>query len=248
MEATQLPRWGTAEDARDEENRVVEARRLALEKEAEKIGAAVTDVAESGKGPLREEAEGGAGAAAGVGAPVAEGGAAADHAEVPDGRVAVDPSEDPLRAMEASLAVTEKMRVPDRSSLPSPASVLSNSASGTASMPFPSATNQSQDCPMSGDICRLSVDAIVNTTNERLDEQRGISGRIFRNAGPKIFEEVQRCAPEELPPLARQSLLTDVSSLCMQSSTPWSTAVMKNKRMLPKMLFTVATAHLCEFY
>ena len=184
MEATQLPRWGTAERREGRE----QGRRGAAPRPREggrKIGAAVTDVAESGKGPLREEAEGGAGAAAGVGAPVAEGGAAADHAEVPDGRVAVDPSEDPLRAMEASLAVTEKMRVPDRSSSPSPTSVLSNSASGTEACHFHQ-HRINVNSLWSGDICRLSVDAIVNTTNERLDEQRGISGRIFRNAPQNI--------------------------------------------------------------
>jgi O-acetyl-ADP-ribose deacetylase (regulator of RNase III) len=40
-----------------------------------------------------------------------------------------------------------------------------------------------------GDLCALVIDAIVNTTNERLTEKTGICGRVFQLAGPKLAQE-----------------------------------------------------------
>merc|ERR1712038_198450 len=40
-----------------------------------------------------------------------------------------------------------------------------------------------------GDLCSLQVDAIVNTTNERLADRSGISGRIFYLAGSELDSE-----------------------------------------------------------
>jgi O-acetyl-ADP-ribose deacetylase (regulator of RNase III) len=42
-----------------------------------------------------------------------------------------------------------------------------------------------------GDLCALSVDAIVNTSNERLNDKTGISGRVFYLAGPQLASAVQ---------------------------------------------------------
>lgn len=41
----------------------------------------------------------------------------------------------------------------------------------------------------SGDIASLSVDAVVNTTNERLNDRTGVAGRIFARAGPDLAGE-----------------------------------------------------------
>jgi len=43
-----------------------------------------------------------------------------------------------------------------------------------------------------GNLCDLAVDAIVNTTNERLNEQLGISGTIFQRAGPDLPVECMK--------------------------------------------------------
>lgn len=40
-----------------------------------------------------------------------------------------------------------------------------------------------------GDLCALKIDAIVNTTNERLTDKTGIAGRVFQLAGKKLGEE-----------------------------------------------------------
>ena len=40
-----------------------------------------------------------------------------------------------------------------------------------------------------GDLCGLAVKAIVNTTNERLTDRSGVSGRIFNLAGPELTRE-----------------------------------------------------------
>jgi ganglioside-induced differentiation-associated protein 2 len=54
-------------------------------------------------------------------------------------------------------------------------------------------------CPLlspsssSSDLVRLQVDAIVNTTNERLSDRSGVSGRVFKGAGPELVPELQRC-------------------------------------------------------
>jgi O-acetyl-ADP-ribose deacetylase (regulator of RNase III) len=41
-----------------------------------------------------------------------------------------------------------------------------------------------------GDISRLSVDAIVNSTNESLTERNPVSDRICARAGPALKEEI----------------------------------------------------------
>jgi O-acetyl-ADP-ribose deacetylase (regulator of RNase III) len=43
-----------------------------------------------------------------------------------------------------------------------------------------------------GDISRLSVDAIVNSTNESLTERNPVSDRICARAGPAFKEEIQQ--------------------------------------------------------
>ena len=40
-----------------------------------------------------------------------------------------------------------------------------------------------------GNLCDLSVDAVVNTTNERLNQRIGISAEIFKRAGPDLVAE-----------------------------------------------------------
>ena len=197
-EATGLPRWGSAEDARAEENRAAEARRLALEKAAEKVGATVTQVVEAAaeaEAAEAAEAEAGQDAAA---AAAAASSASRQRAASSDagGRTTVDPSEDPLGAMEASLAITEQVRAPPRgSTLLSKGEVASSASSAAHSIAVSHRINR-KIALWTGDICRLSIDAIVNTSNERIDDRRGLSGRVFRVAGAGMAEEVQRCAPE----------------------------------------------------
>lgn len=40
-----------------------------------------------------------------------------------------------------------------------------------------------------GDICKLGIDAIVNSSNETLNEMTGVSGEIFRAAGGQLEDE-----------------------------------------------------------
>jgi len=44
-----------------------------------------------------------------------------------------------------------------------------------------------------GDIRQLDVDAIVNSTNESMTDNTGISGSILEAAGPELVEEIGRC-------------------------------------------------------
>ena len=199
-EATGLPRWGSAEDARAEENRAAEARRLALEKAAEKVGATVTQVVEAAaeaEAAEAAEAETGQDAAAAAAASSASRQRAASSDA--GGRTTVDPSEDPLGAMEASLAITEQVRAPPRGSTLLSKGEVASSASSASSAAHSIAVSHRINRKIAlwtGDICRLSIDAIVNTSNERIDDRRGLSGRVFRVAGAGMAEEVQRCAPE----------------------------------------------------
>ena len=43
-----------------------------------------------------------------------------------------------------------------------------------------------------GQIWRLRVDAILNTTNESMMDQSGLSGMIHQHAGPQLAEEVMQ--------------------------------------------------------
>ena len=47
-----------------------------------------------------------------------------------------------------------------------------------------------------GDLCSLNTEAIVNTTNEALRDRTGISGQIFRRAGPDLVAEIQSTLEE----------------------------------------------------
>ena len=51
-------------------------------------------------------------------------------------------------------------------------------------------------CLWFGDMCRLRLDAIVNTTNERLDDTTGISGRIIKQSGSELHKELNATYPE----------------------------------------------------
>ena len=42
-----------------------------------------------------------------------------------------------------------------------------------------------------GDLCKLRVDAIVNSTNESVNEVNGLSERIVATAGREIYDEIQ---------------------------------------------------------
>jgi O-acetyl-ADP-ribose deacetylase (regulator of RNase III) len=42
----------------------------------------------------------------------------------------------------------------------------------------------------SGDISALQVDAIVNSTNESMNESNPVSDRIFQRAGSELKEEI----------------------------------------------------------
>ena len=44
---------------------------------------------------------------------------------------------------------------------------------------------------MHGDVCKLRVDAIVNSTNESVNEVNGLSERIVATAGREIYDEIQ---------------------------------------------------------
>lgn len=51
-----------------------------------------------------------------------------------------------------------------------------------------------------GDLCQLGVDALVNTTNEKLSDKTGICGRIFLHGGPELTRqcnEAENCPTGE---------------------------------------------------
>ena len=195
MEATTFPRWGSAEAARQEENDAREERRRQLEMEAEKVGAVVTEVVETtGNDFTKDESAGEHSEPTAEGSPATGGGGA--NSKSGGGRTIVNPVDDPLGAMEASLAITEKIHTnPSDNSLLPQSSSSSKGKKKTHGITICHRMNR-KICLWSGDICKLSIDAIVNTTNERLDDTRGLSGHVFRCAGPDMQGEIKRCAPE----------------------------------------------------
>lgn len=46
-----------------------------------------------------------------------------------------------------------------------------------------------------GDIKTLTIDAIVNSTNESMNDPNGLSGQILEAAGPELFNEISKMEP-----------------------------------------------------
>jgi hypothetical protein len=68
---------------------------------------------------------------------------------------------------------------------------LAGQTSASSRMPFDLTINQ-KIILWKGAITRLSVDAIVNTSNEPLTDVSGLAGEILREAGPELAAEVAR--------------------------------------------------------
>ena len=72
----------------------------------------------------------------------------------------------------------------------------------TAAVPFP--VNEELNFKLAlwqGDLTKLKVDAIVNCSNEDLNERSGVSGQLFAAAGPQLEEACSKlggCAPGDV--------------------------------------------------
>ena len=96
-----------------------------------------------------------------------------------------------------------------------------------------------------GDLCSLNTDAIVNTTNEALRDRTGISGQIFRRAGPDLVQRsraLSRKAAEQVLLWSRRAatFLQSISFILLVLD------IMKSIGKQQRTPFTVATEAPCS--
>ena len=197
IEAMNLPRWGSAELAQQEANDLLEKKQLEKERLA-RLDQEFEVARPTSNSPTPETNDPALSSTTNSNQ---------DHHsshddETKDGRVVCAPEEDPLMALfhaaqPSSTSSTAKnaLASSSSSSSSSPSSKHNTKGPATGRMTINHRINR-KICLWSGDLCRLSLDAVVNTTNERLDDTAGTSGRIFAASGPELRTEFTASFPE----------------------------------------------------
>jgi len=201
IEALNLERWGSADLARQEDNEILERKQLEKEKVAharlakDKAKKNTTTTATSTTSTTT------ASNSTSNNTPPATT-TSSEIGEVKDdgGRTLVPPDEDPLMALfhaaQPTTSTTNNSSNSSHSSTTASNSSSNSSSTGTTGKITISHRINRKICLWFGDVCRLRLDAIVNTTNERLDNNSGVSGRVFSQAGPELRAELVATQPE----------------------------------------------------
>ena len=108
----------------------------------------------------------------------------------------VDPDDDPLMALFHSAQPTPQPSTTSSATSLSSSRKESTSTKGTTGKITIRHQINRKICLWYGDPLRLKVDAVVNTTNERLDDTTGLSGRLLDAAGPALREDFAMSYPE----------------------------------------------------